>query len=76
MPDIFSYQIELGGLVNENEINSMGPLQMTVAQSSPAKGSGAASTLFILRTDQSGLIGLLRHLHGQGFEFLTVNRLD
>jgi hypothetical protein len=32
-----------------------------------------AATLFTVCTDQSGLIGLMRHLHGLGFVFLSVN---
>jgi hypothetical protein len=30
------------------------------------------SRLFSVRTDQSGLIGLIRHLHGRGFVLLSV----
>jgi hypothetical protein len=29
-------------------------------------------TLLEVKTDQSGLIGLLRHLHGLGFSLLSV----
>ena len=36
----------------------------------------AAATIFTIRTDQSGLIGLMRHLHGRGFVFMSVNRVD
>ena len=31
-----------------------------------------AVTQFSIRTDQSGLIGLMRHLHHLGFVFLSV----
>ena len=35
----------------------------------------ANATLFTVRTDQSGLVGLLRHLHGPGFMLLCVSRV-
>jgi len=68
MNDIFAYLIQLRGQVDENEINAMSPLQMTV------KDMAADSTLLTVNTDQSGLIGLMRHLHGLGFVFLSVQR--
>jgi hypothetical protein len=68
MNDICAYLIQLRGQVNEDEINAMSPLQMTVKQ------MDAASTLLTVSTDQSGLIGLMRHLHGLGFVFLSVKR--
>jgi hypothetical protein len=30
-------------------------------------------TRFTVHTDQSGLIGLIRHLHGRGFVLLSVS---
>jgi hypothetical protein len=70
MNDICTYTIQLRGQVNEGEINALGPLQMTLDE------AGAEATCFTLHTDQSGLIGLMRHLHGLGFVFLSVDRLD
>jgi hypothetical protein len=40
---------------------------MTVVQ------GDAESTLFLVRTDQSGLIGMLRYLHGRGLVLLSVH---
>jgi hypothetical protein len=31
------------------------------------------TTLLTVRTDQSGMIGLIRHLHGLGLMLLSVN---
>jgi hypothetical protein len=76
MKDVFAYHIKLGGQVNENEINSMSPLQITFEDTLAVKKDDLESTLFTVCTDQSGLIGLMRHLHGLGFVFLAVNRLD
>jgi hypothetical protein len=68
MDDICAYLIRLRGRVDEDEINAMSPLQLTV------KEVDVASTLLTVNTDQSGLIGLMRHLHGLGFVFLSVKR--
>lgn len=68
MNDICVYLIQLRGQVNEIEINAMSPLQMMVTR------VDTASTLLTINTDQSGLIGLMRHLHGLGFVFLSVKR--
>jgi hypothetical protein len=67
MDDICTYLIQLCGQVNESDLNAMSPIQMTVVR------VDTAATLFTICTDQSGLIGLLRYLHGQGFVFLSVN---
>ena len=68
MQDICTYRIEVRGQVDEDDLNAMSPLTMTVIR------VDTAATLFTIRTDQSGLIGLIRHLHGQGFVLLSVNR--
>ena len=68
MTDICVYLIRLRGQVDEDEINVISPLQMTVTRVDPA------STLLTVHTDQSGLIGLMRHLHGLGFVFVSVKR--
>jgi hypothetical protein len=68
MHDICTYQIEVRGQVDERDLNAMSPLQIKVARAE------AAATLFTVCADQSGLIGLLRHLHGRGFVLLSVYR--
>jgi hypothetical protein len=73
MDDICTYQIEVRGQVNENDLNAMSPLQMTVVRVDADEEHPYASMLFTVCTDQSGLIGLLRHLHGRGFVLLSVN---
>ena len=98
MDDICTYQIEVRGQVDENDLNGMSPLQMTVVHSQDPKGLHRAyacidpcqdqnlgpskllekplgsSTLVAVCTDQSGLIGLMRHLHGRGLVLLSVHR--
>jgi hypothetical protein len=68
MKDICTYRIQLRGQVDEGEVNAMSPLEMTVKQ------VNTAATLVAVPTDQSGLIGLLRHLHSRGFVLLSVYR--
>jgi hypothetical protein len=68
MHDICTYQIEVRGQVDENAFNASSPLQMTVVR------VDMAATLFTICTDQSGLIGLMRHLHRHGFVLLSVYR--
>lgn len=64
-----TYRILLGGVVAESDLNAASPLQVTVLQTS------TAATRLSVCTDQSGLIGLLRYLHGLGFVLLEVKRL-
>jgi hypothetical protein len=66
MCDICTYQIKVQDQVDENDLNANSPIQMTVV------GVGMATTLLTICADQSGLIGLLRHLHGRGFVLLAV----
>lgn len=63
-----TYHILIEGQVAQEEINAMSPLQLTLER------IDAAATLFSLCTDQSGLIGLLRHLHARGLAILAVER--
>lgn len=66
MNDLCTYTIELSGQVDEQDINGMSPLEITVVQAEPD------STSLTVCTDQSGLIGLMRHLHGMGLVVLSV----
>jgi hypothetical protein len=70
MKDMCTYLIQLRGQVNEGDLNILCPVRMTVTQVE------ADRSLFSLCTDQSGLVGLMRHLHGLGFVFLSVTRVD
>jgi hypothetical protein len=66
MNEVYTYLIQLRGVVDEAEINAGSPLHTTV------EPQGTAATLLTVRTDQSGLVGLLRHLHGRGFVLQAV----
>jgi len=66
--DEFTYTIRLRGRVDEREISASGPVEVCIAR------AGRTSTWITCRADQSGLVGLLRHLHGQGYVFLSIVR--
>lgn len=64
MADVHNYQIHVRGPVDTRQINAGSPLEMTVIQSDPY------ATVLSIHTDQSGLVGVVRYLHSQGFELL------
>ncbi len=68
MHDIFTYHIEVHAELDEQSFNAASPLQVSV------EWTNATATRFTVYADQSGLIGLLRHLHRQGFMILAVLR--
>lgn len=70
MNDTCIYRIELRGEVDEGEVNALGPLRVKV------EPCDTGLTLLTVHTDQSGLIGLLRYLHGLGFVVLTLSRMS
>jgi hypothetical protein len=70
MQQVCTYTIIVRGEVREFDLNAPGPREMTVVRRGPA------ATVLVTRADQSGLVGLLRHLHGRGFVLLSVTRED
>ena len=68
MHDLSHYLIQISGPLNEPGFNSSSPLQIKVFK------TDRDLTGFEVYTDQSGLIGLLRHLHHQGYHLLKVER--
>ncbi len=68
MNDWCRYRVHIAGRVDEHEVNATSPLEMKVER------VDADSTWLSIHTDQSGLIGLVRHLHGLGFVLLRVDR--
>lgn len=71
--DTCTYQIEVRGQADENDLQVMSLLHLTVVQVND-KEQPSASTQLTIRTDQSGLIGLLRHLHARGVMLLAIHR--
>ena len=74
MDDFFTYQIELQSSMDEKDLNAMSPLQITAVQVNTNPDRPEAAAKFTIHTDQSGLIGLLRHLHARGLVFLSIRR--
>ena len=68
MNNTVTYHVQIEGQVAEAEINAISPLSVTLER------IDTATTLLSVRTDQSGLIGLLRHLHARGLVLLAVQR--
>ena len=66
MYDIRTYQIEIQGQVDEADINAASPREIAIVN------ADETTTRFCICTDQSGLIGLLRHLNGRGLVLLSV----
>ncbi len=70
MKDLCTYLVQLRGQVDGDDLNACSPLQITVSR------VDAATTWLTVDTDQAGLIGLLRHLHGMGFTFISLTRAE
>lgn len=68
MHAVSAYRIEIQGGLGESDVNAASPVRMTLVQSDPAV------TRFSVHADQSGLVGLIRHLHGRGFVLLSIWR--
>jgi hypothetical protein len=64
--ELCTYQIEVQGQVDEIDLNATSPLQVT------AVAADTAATQFTICADQSGLIGLVRHLHRRGIVLLSI----
>ena len=64
--ELRTYHIEVQGRIDEPDLNATSPIQMAVA------GTDADSMRLTVYTDQSGLIGLIRHLHGLKLAILSL----
>lgn len=79
-----TYHIKLRGLVDVEEVNRLGPQKMDLVQvdgapSSEGEEDGEGQepcTTTACRTDQSGMIGVLRHLHNLGYVVVSILRLN
>ncbi len=69
MENLSTYFIRVRGQVEEEDLNAASPLRLTVKQVEDA------IALITIQTDQSGMVGLIRHLHGLGLLILSVNTI-
>jgi hypothetical protein len=67
-----AYFIRIRGQMSEIELNAISPTQVTAVRIE-AGSTRADSTRFSVCTDQSGLVGLLRLLHGRGMVLISVD---
>lgn len=72
MEDICLYEIQIHGLVDEDDLNLSSPIGLKLERKT------GNSTYFSIRADQAGMVGLIRHIHGLGFLLLSIssNTLD
>ena len=68
-----TYVIRIQGYGEESLVDWFGPANVA---SSVDEGGRAVTTLTDIVTDQAGLMGLLRHLHGLGIVLLSVARIQ
>jgi len=68
MKDTSTYQIDLQNHIEEHELNATSPIQVRVVY------ADQSLTRLVVHTDQSGLIGLIRHLHARGLVLLSIHR--
>ncbi len=68
MNDLAVYRIQIDRQADQQELRATSPLDMQVEL------LAGNITLLTVYTDQSGIMGLLRHLHGRGFVILSMQR--
>jgi hypothetical protein len=64
-----TYHIALQGQILIDELNAMSPVQMTPVV------ENQHCTAFTICTDQSGMLGLLRHLHNLGIVIVSCEKI-
>ena len=74
MHELCTFHVQVRGRVPESVLNANSPLQMMVVPVDADRERPIESTTVSICADQSGLIGLMRHLHGHGFVIWSVYR--
>jgi hypothetical protein len=67
MNDVHLYHLTLAGQVTASEMTAFCPPGAEIER------DGETYTILTVRTDQAGLVGLIRQLHGLGFELMSFN---
>lgn len=68
MQELCTYRIKILGPLQDQNFNANSPYRITNVRAGPV------ATLFTIYADQSGLVGLVRHLHQQGYVLLSIYR--
>ncbi len=66
MPALSTYRIEVYSLVDEADLNAASPVKLTIQE------KRMDTTLLSIQTDQSGMVGAIRHLHGLGIVLRSI----
>ncbi len=65
------YVVRVHGRIDGSLADWLGPVDVASAD---AGGDAGITTLSGIVTDQAGIVGLIRHLHGLGIVLLSVER--
>ena len=66
------YVVRIHGRIDGNPTDWLGPVEIA---SAVADGDKDVTTLSGIVTDQAGIVGLIRHLHGLGIVLLSMERV-
>ncbi|HEX2981659.1 MAG TPA: hypothetical protein VHO48_15445 [Anaerolineaceae bacterium] len=69
MEDVCVYQFTVRGWLSIEDVNALSPVSLEVER------EGAGASVLRARTDQAGMIGVIRHLHGLGLMLEAIRRL-
>ena len=64
--NIHTYTIKVNGYVDQDDINAASPVILNVDR------ANESATNLSVCADQSGLIGIIRHLHSMGYVIMSV----
>lgn len=65
--DVRNYTIQIHGCVEVEDIHASSPFPFAIEQNE------GIHTTITLQTDQSGIIGMIRHLHGLGLTLICIH---
>jgi len=65
--DVRTWRIRIHGKVEEEDIRPTSPVWFSIEQAEPA------GTWLSLEADQSGIVGLIRHLHALGLVLISMS---
>lgn len=65
--DVRTYKIQIDGRVEEADFHASSPLPFVI------KHIEGGNTMVTVKTDQPGIIGMIRHLHGLGLTLISIS---
>lgn len=70
MDQVCVYRVKVKGQMDAGDFVERSPLELVIVRVS------TTATLFTFCTDQSGLLGMLRYLHGRGLVLQSIFRKE